>query len=182
MRGPTAWRQARVAQARPARFTDRVAWLRVHDGPAAGAVTVRDGLLFVLFRDVRSGAGGEVDRSTRSVDSRHLGSGHNAGGYDRVDVARAVPVTRAGPRWQPRNLADIHVVLDAGLTVERHWLDAKRDIGFSTSKRVVLAHDLASFVNDHGTRTSAKIDMARAMSAESGLRPASGACWGPPIR
>ncbi|MFJ5984388.1 helix-turn-helix domain-containing protein [Lentzea sp. NPDC092896] len=56
----------------------------------------------------------------------------------------------AQPRWQPRTLADVQVVLAAGLLVERHWLDAKREIGSSPQKKVELVRDLASFANDGG--------------------------------
>ncbi|MDX3656253.1 ATP-binding protein [Streptomyces sp. ID05-26A] len=54
------------------------------------------------------------------------------------------------PRWQPRTLADVQALLDAGELAEGHWLEAKQEVGFSPGKKEELARDLASFANDGG--------------------------------
>ena len=54
------------------------------------------------------------------------------------------------PRWQPRSLADVQAAIDDGTLGERHWLDAKAQVGTTASSRKDLAKDLTSFANDGG--------------------------------
>jgi hypothetical protein len=44
----------------------------------------------------------------------------------------------------------LQTVLDDGLLVETHWLDAKQEIGSSKPSKKELARDIASFANDGG--------------------------------
>jgi hypothetical protein len=54
------------------------------------------------------------------------------------------------PRWQPSSIAEVQAVIDDGTLRERHWLDAKREVGTSEGKKKETACDLASFANDGG--------------------------------
>lgn len=54
------------------------------------------------------------------------------------------------PRWQPSSIADVQAAIDDGTLREGHWLDAKREIGSTDSKKRETACDLASFANDGG--------------------------------
>lgn len=54
------------------------------------------------------------------------------------------------PRWQPRTIEDVQTAIDNGTMRERHWLDAKAEVGTSDSTKKGLAKDLASFANDGG--------------------------------
>ncbi len=53
-------------------------------------------------------------------------------------------------RWQPRSLDDVQAAIDDGTVGERHWLDAKAQLGSTDSAKKGLARDLASFANDGG--------------------------------
>lgn len=66
--------------------------------------------------------------------------------------SRALPLY-LGPalaRWQPGSVADVQAVIDNGSLAERHWLDAKKELGNGDSANRELARDLASFANAGG--------------------------------
>jgi Putative DNA-binding domain len=54
------------------------------------------------------------------------------------------------PRWQPRTVDDVQTAIDDGTLKERHWLDAKAELGRSEGAKKGFAKDLASFANDGG--------------------------------
>ncbi len=54
------------------------------------------------------------------------------------------------PRWQPQTVEDVQTAIDDGTLKERHWLDAKAELGTSEGAKKNFAKDLASFANDGG--------------------------------
>jgi len=54
------------------------------------------------------------------------------------------------PRWFPRSIDDVEVVIADGSLRERHWLDVKAELGTSEGAKKDFARDLASFANDGG--------------------------------
>ncbi len=69
-----------------------------------------------------------------------------------TDPQRSLPIYLgpALPRWQPRSVVDVETAISDGTMRERHWLDAKQEVGSTDDAKKKTARDLASFANDGG--------------------------------
>lgn len=59
-------------------------------------------------------------------------------------------LSAATPHWHPATEADLQTAVDAGLLVESHYFEMKREIGSTKGANRELARDLAQFAIDGG--------------------------------